>query len=145
MGNGVVEILSGSEELRPFMGVIGTEDSQVSFNFLIGPLCLAISLRMICCGETNIVVKDTSKFSSKCPCSPNRLNTNSKKSWAIPFALMVLVQGTRITPFVRPWSTTTIKESYPLERGRLMTRSTESCLNGRVAVDLIGLTGGVTG
>ena len=44
---------------------------------------------------------------------------------------MVLEQGMRITPFVRLWSTMTINESCPLEGGRSVMRSTESCLKGR--------------
>ena len=78
-------------------------------------------------------------------CSPNCLNTWLKKSWAILFASMVLEQGARITPFVRPWSTMTINESYPWERGRSVIRSTNNCLNGRVEVDLIEDIGGVMG
>ena len=49
----------------------------------------------------------------------------------IPAASMVLEQGARITPFVRPWSTMTITESKPEETGRSVMRLTESCLKGR--------------
>ena len=45
--------------------------------------------------------------------SPKRLNTWSKKSWAIPFASTVLEQEASITPFIRPWLTTTMRESCP--------------------------------
>ena len=45
---------------------------------------------------------------------------------------MVFEQGMRITPFVRPWLTMTINESCPFEGGRSVTRSTDSCLKGRV-------------
>ena len=58
---------------------------------------------------------------------------------------MVLQQGARITPFVRPWSTITKIESKAEEGGRSVMRSTESCLNGRVEVDGIGQRGGVVG
>ena len=71
------------------------------------------------------------------------LNTKSKKSWVIPLALTVFEQGARITPFIRPWSTTTTKELKPFDKGRSVVRSTESCLTGRVAVDAMGVSGGV--
>ena len=77
--------------------------------------------------------------------SPKRLNTWSKKSWAIPFASIVFEQGASITPFVRLWSTTTIRESWPCERGKSVIRSTESCLKGREEEDLMGESGGMTG
>ena len=73
------------------------------------------------------------------------MKTKSKNSWAIPVASMVFRQGARITPFIRPWSTTTITESKLEEEGRLVMRSTESCLNGRTTVDLISNKGGTTG
>ena len=78
-------------------------------------------------------------------CSPNCLKMKSKNNWAIPTPWTVLEQGARITPFVRPWSTTTITESNPEERGRLVIRSTESCLKGRETVDEIGQSGGTAG
>ena len=62
---------------------------------------------------------------------PKFLKTWKKKSWAIPAASMFLEQGARITPFVRLWSTTTSKESWPEDGGRSVIRLTESCLNGR--------------
>ena len=60
-------------------------------------------------------------------------------------ASMVLEQGMRITPFIRPWSTTTINESCLLEGGRSVTRSTESCLNGSGEEEGIGASGGQVG
>ena len=75
-------------------------------------------------------------------CKPNRLKMKSRNSWAIPAASIVLEQRERITPFVRPWSTMTITESKPEERGRSVIRSTESCLNGRETEDEIGQSGG---
>ena len=68
-----------------------------------------------------------------------------KKTWVIPAMSMDLEQGVRITPFVRPWSTMTMIESKPKEGGRLVMRSTESCLKGRVVVDGMGQRGGVVG
>ena len=77
--------------------------------------------------------------------SPKRLNMWSKKSWAIPFASIVFEQGASITPFVRPWSTTTIRESCPCETGKSVIRSTDSCLKGREEEDLMGESSGITG
>ena len=76
---------------------------------------------------------------------PKHLNTLSKKSWAILAASMVLRQGARITPLVRPWLTTTKIESKVEEGERSVMRSTESCLNRRGEVDDIGQRGGVVG
>ena len=63
-------------------------------------------------------------------CSPNHLKTWLKKSWAIPVASIVLVQGVRITPLLRPWLTMTMTESRPLTRGRSVMRSTERFWKG---------------
>ena len=78
-------------------------------------------------------------------CSSNCLKTKSKNSLAIPAASMVLEQGARITPLVSPWSTMTMTESKPEEAGRLVMRSTESCLKGREIDDGIVQRGGMTG
>ena len=56
-------------------------------------------------------------------CSPNCLKTKSKNNWVIPAASMVLEQGARITPFIRPWPTTTITESNLEETERSVMRS----------------------
>ena len=61
---------------------------------------------------------------------------------ATPAASIVFEQGMRITPFVRLWLTTTINESCPLEGGRSVTRSTESCLNGSGEQEGMGASGG---
>ena len=58
---------------------------------------------------------------------------------------MVFEQGMRITPFVRPWLTTTINESCPLDGGRSVMRSMESCLKGKGEEDGIGASGGRVG
>ena len=76
---------------------------------------------------------------------PKCLNTKSKKSWMTLFASIVFEQGARITPFVRPWSTMTIKESKLSDGGRSVMRSTESGLKGRVVEEGIGVRGGVDG
>ena len=45
------------KEVHPFLRVVGTEDTEISFNLLIGSLHLSISLRMVCSEEFNIIVK----------------------------------------------------------------------------------------
>ena len=57
----------------------------------------------------------------------------------------VFEQGASITPFVRPWSTMTIRESCLCERGKSVIRSTESCLKGSEEEELISESGGITG
>ena len=51
----------------------------------------------------------------------------------------------RITPFVRLWLTTTINELCLFEGGRSVTRSTESCLNGKGEEEGMGVSGGTSG
>ena len=50
-----------------------------------------------------------------------------------------------MTPFIRPWSTTTIKESKLPDGGRSVMRSMESCLKGRMVEEGIRARGGVVG
>ena len=73
------------------------------------------------------------------------MNTFSKKSWVIPVVSMVLVQGIRITPFVKPWSTTTKIKSKLEEGGRSVIRSTESWQKGREAEEGMGWREGEVG
>ena len=46
--------------------------------------------------------------------------------------MIVLLQGRRITPLLRPWSTTTKIESYPFVIGKSVMKSMEQYANGRV-------------
>ena len=78
-------------------------------------------------------------------CRPNRLKMWEKKSLATSATLMFLEHGIMITPFVRPWLTTTKIESLPHISGRSVTRSTESCLKGRDEVEGIGTSGSWVG
>ena len=57
---------SERKELRPLMGVVGTKDMKIGFNFLIGSLGLSICLRMICGGESNVIFEDSGKFLGEC-------------------------------------------------------------------------------
>ena len=65
MGNGVVLEFSKHEEFGPLMGVIGTKDTEIGFDFLIGPFGLSIGLRMVCGGKLNIILEDSGEFSGK--------------------------------------------------------------------------------
>ena len=40
----------GGEELCPRCGVIGAENMEIGFKFLISSFCLTICLGVICCG-----------------------------------------------------------------------------------------------
>ena len=66
--------------------------------------------------------------------SPNRLYRFSKSSFAVSSEVRVLLQGSKITPFERPWSTTTRIESYPSAGGRSVIKSMEQFAKGRVEV-----------
>ena len=68
-----------------------------------------------------------------------------KNREATPLVVMVFLMGQRITPLVRPWSTTTRRESKPTEGGRSVIRSQEICWKGREAEDLIGVRGATVG
>ena len=45
--NGVVVEFSCGEKFRPFLGVVGADDLEISFNFLVGLFCLPISSGVI--------------------------------------------------------------------------------------------------
>ena len=52
--------LSGREEVCPFLWVVGTEDTEICFDLLIGSFRLSISLWVVCSGELDIVVEELS-------------------------------------------------------------------------------------
>ena len=56
---------SKCKELGPLMGITGTENTEISFDFLIGSLGLSISLGMVRGGESNVVFEDSGKFLGK--------------------------------------------------------------------------------
>ena len=66
MGNGVVLELGGSKELGPLVRVIGTEDTEISFYFLVGWFGLSVGLWVVGSGKTNIIFKESGQFSGKC-------------------------------------------------------------------------------
>ena len=50
--------LSSGEEFHPFPRVVGTENTEICFNLLIGLFGLSIHLRVICGGELDIIVEE---------------------------------------------------------------------------------------
>ena len=56
-GRVVVEF-GGGKELYPFGWVVGTEDAEIGFKFLIGSFRLSIGLGMIGSGESYVVSKE---------------------------------------------------------------------------------------
>ena len=52
--------LSSGKEVCPFLWVVGAENAKIYFNFLIGLFCLSICLWVICSGEFDIVVEESS-------------------------------------------------------------------------------------
>jgi len=57
--------------------------------------------------------------------SPNHLYRFSSKNLPVSSAVIVLLHGMRITPFVSAWSTMTKIESKPSAGGRLVIKSIE--------------------
>ena len=78
--------------------------------------------------------------------SPNCLYRLSSRSCAAPSAVNVFVQGIKITPFERPWSTMTKIKSKPSTGGRSVIRSIEQWAKGWVVfADSIGINAGCDG
>ena len=75
--------------------------------------------------------------------NPNHLYKLSSRSCAAPSVVNVFVQGIKITPFTRPWSTMTKMESKLLTGGRSMIKSIEQLVKGLVTfADSIGIKAG---
>ena len=49
--------LSSGKEVCPFPRVVGAKNAKVHFNLLIGSFGLSISLRVVCSGELDIIMK----------------------------------------------------------------------------------------
>ena len=52
--------LSSGKEVCPFPRVVGAKDAKIRFNLLIGLFSLSISLWVICGGEFDIIVEESS-------------------------------------------------------------------------------------
>ena len=95
-----------------------TKDPEIGFQLLCNSLRLAISLRMMDSGESNIIEKEMSEFLHK---GKGKLGATIrdnfviclKKRVAILTVSMNLVQEMKITPFVGPWLTMTRTELIP--------------------------------
>ena len=55
--NGVVVEFGCGKEFRPFLGIVGTEDSEIGLNFLVGLFSLPISLGVIGGRKADIIVE----------------------------------------------------------------------------------------
>ena len=66
MGGGVVLEFGSREEVRPALGVVGAEDVEVGFNFLVCLFGLSVSLRVIGGGEPDIIFEESGKFPCEC-------------------------------------------------------------------------------
>ena len=77
--------------------------------------------------------------------SPKWRKTLWKNRNVIPSVVMDFLVGQRIILLVRPWSTTTRRESKDEEMERSMMRSQEICWKGWVQENLIGVRGGMMG
>ena len=52
--------------MRPGLRVVGTEDAEIGFKFLIGSFGLSVGLRVVVGGKFDIVLQETSKLSCEC-------------------------------------------------------------------------------
>ena len=52
--------LSSRKEVSPFPRVVGAKDVEISFDLLIGSFCLSICLWVLCSGEFDIIVEESS-------------------------------------------------------------------------------------
>ena len=57
MRNRVVVEFGCGEKFCPFLRVVGTEDLEISLNFLVGLFGLPIRLRVIGSGEADIIME----------------------------------------------------------------------------------------
>ena len=75
--------------------------------------------------------------------SPNRVKILSINIFAMSLEVAFSEVGVKITPFVRPWSTTDSMASKPEGGGRLVMRSQEIWAKGRREEEgSIGINGG---
>ena len=62
----VVLEFGGRKEVKPTFGVIGTEDTEICLDFLVGVLCLSIGLRVVGCGKFDVILEESGQFSGEC-------------------------------------------------------------------------------
>ena len=56
---------SSGKKVWPAVRVVGAEDMKISLYFLVGSLCLSISLGMVSSGESDIVFEKSCQFSGE--------------------------------------------------------------------------------
>src|ERR1700684_711423 len=76
---------------------------------------------------------------------PKRLYNELRRMVPVCSAVIVLLHDSKITPFVDPWSTTTMIESKPSDVGRSVMKSIVIRENGRGFTEVIGCRGGCVG
>ena len=65
VGGRVVLKFGGREKIQPAVGVVGAQDTKISFNLLIGSFCLSIGLRMEGSGELDVIFEKLCQFSGE--------------------------------------------------------------------------------
>ena len=48
----------GGKELHPFSQVVGAKDVEISLEFLIGLFSLSVGLRVVCSGESYVIIEE---------------------------------------------------------------------------------------
>ena len=77
-----------------------------------------------CCPQSEIILSG----------SPNHLYKFSRSRHAVSSEVSILLQGSKITPFERLWSTMTKIELYPSTSGRSVIRSIEQLAKNFVEI-----------
>ena len=49
----------GGKEVKPVLGVVGTKDTEIGFNLLVGAFCLSIRLGVVGSGKFDIVLEES--------------------------------------------------------------------------------------
>ena len=60
--------LRGGKEVHPFSWIIGAEDTEISFDLLIGLLSLSVRLGVVCSGEFDVVLEEACQLSGEGRC-----------------------------------------------------------------------------
>ena len=95
--------------------------------------CLNLMINLVTASVPRSFSSSTNDFDANCgpqseiilSGSPNCLYRLLSKSFAVSSAVIVLLQGRRITPLLRPWSTTTRMESKFRTEGKSVMKSME--------------------
>ena len=63
MGSGVVHEFCHGEEFRPFRRLVFSKDPKEGFEFLVDSFGFAINLRVVGCGEGNVIFQEVCELS----------------------------------------------------------------------------------